>query len=227
MSDPQSTRVQSARVSEIYSSVQGESTYAGRPCIFVRFTGCPLRCVWCDTTYAFSGGDRLPLSEIVEQALAFGIDMVELTGGEPLAQPAALPLLTLLCDSFEQRFGTESRVLLETSGAFPIDEIDPRVRIILDVKAPGSGEVDRNHRDNWSRLRPHDEVKFVIADRTDYEWSRSVVHEQEFPTVIHFSPVHGELDPKQLVEWILEDRLPVRLQLQQHKYIWHPDEKGV
>ncbi len=208
------------RISEIYASVQGESTHAGRPCVFVRLTGCPLRCQWCDTSYAFSGGERQLLSEVVATSLQFGLDTVEVTGGEPLAQPAAIPLLKALCDHFP-------RVLLETSGALSTAEVDPRVHIILDIKAPGSGESHRNDESNWRRLRSHDEVKFVLADRSDYEWAREIFKAQAFAVPVHFSPVHGKLDPQPLVDWIVEDRLTARLQLQQHKYIWDPTTKGV
>ncbi|MGE3966173.1 MAG: radical SAM protein [Planctomycetota bacterium] len=209
------------RITEVYASVQGESSYAGQPCVFVRLTGCPLRCRWCDTSYAFSGGETVPITEVVERAAGFGLELVEVTGGEPLAQRGASELLAQLADRFP-------RVLLETSGALPIDGLDPRIVIILDLKAPGSGESHRNHWPNLGKLKPIDELKIVIADRADYEWSRQVLADRPLPKVpIHFSPVHGVLDPKVLVEWILADRLPVRLQLQQHKYIWDPQTKGV
>lgn len=214
------------RVSEIYASVQGESSFAGQPCVFIRLTGCPLRCVWCDTEYAFRGGEKQPLQHILDAALRFGVPMVELTGGEPLAQREAPELLRALCETF-------ATVLLETSGAYPIADLDPRVHVIMDLKAPGSGESERNLWDNLPALQANDELKFVLADRADYDWSAEVVRQRIVPdpniadVPIHFSPVHGQLDPKVLVEWILEDQLPVRLQLQQHKYIWAPDTKGV
>lgn len=209
------------RVTEIYPSVQGESSYAGQPCVFVRLTGCPLRCRWCDTSYAFSGGSAVEIDDIVARALSFGLDLVEVTGGEPLAQRGAAELLARLADRFP-------RVLLETSGAISIAELDPRIVVILDLKAPGSGESQKNHWPNLEALKPIDELKIVIADRADYVWARRTLSERAVPRIpIHFSPVHGVLDPKLLVEWILEDRLPVRLQLQQHKYIWDPQAKGV
>lgn len=210
------------RISEIYPSIQGESTHAGRPCVFVRLTGCPLRCVWCDTSYAFSGGSTMDLDEVMEQATGHGLDTVEVTGGEPLAQKGCAELLTRLCDEF-------ATVLLETSGSFPIGALDPRVHVILDLKAPGSGESERNDWDNIPALQANDEIKVVLADRADYEWARERVSDGRIPThvPVHFSPVHGQLQPETLAAWIVEDRLPTRLQLQQHKYIWDPNAKGV
>lgn len=210
------------RVTEIYPSIQGESMFAGWPCVFVRLTGCPLRCTWCDTVYSFTEGTRRSLDAIVSEAVSFGLPLVEVTGGEPLAQKGAPALLTALADRFET-------VLLETSGSFPVHELDPRVRIILDLKAPGSGEERRNHWENLEVLTAKDEVKIVLADRTDYEWARRIVGERDWPEglVIHFSPVHGQLDAQALSEWMLEDRLRVHLQLQQHKFIWHPEARGV
>ena len=218
------------RVSEIYPSIQGESTHAGRPCVFVRLTGCPLRCSWCDTAYAFTGGEHRTVSAIVAEARNFGIDLVEVTGGEPLAQRTALPLLAALCDAFDE-------VLLETSGSEPIEEVDPRVRRIIDLKAPGSGEEARNRDANLDDLRPGDELKIVLADRADYEWARARLDDPRIaarlapaagPALpVHLSPVHGVLDPRTLAEWIVEDRLVARLQLQQHKYVWDPEARGV
>ncbi len=208
------------RVSEIYPSIQGESTHAGRPCVFVRLTGCPLRCQWCDTAYAFTGGSHRTIASVVTEARSFGVGLIEVTGGEPLAQKNAIPLLAALCDTFDE-------VLLETSGSEPIEGVDPRVARIVDLKAPGSGEVDKNRFENLSDLRAGDELKIVIADRTDYEWARDTIA-QYSPTVpVHFSPVHGVLHPKALAEWIIEDRLTARLQLQQHKYVWNPEARGV
>lgn len=201
-------------VSELYASVQGESTYAGRPCAFVRLTGCPMRCRWCDSAFAFHGGERIPLDEIVARVLAFGLPLVEVTGGEPLAHPHAPALLRALCDA-------RLEVLLETGGGCDIAPVDPRVIKILDIKCPGSGECDRNRWENLDILGDRDELKFVIANRADYEWARSVVRERRLerrPT--HFSPVNGELDPARLAEWVLADRLDVRVHLQLHKYIW-------
>jgi len=206
------------RIIEIYPSIQGESTRAGLPCTFVRLAGCPLRCRWCDTVYSFTGGESMSIEAIIELVAETGIGLIEVTGGEPLAQPGAPELLTSLCDHFDE-------VLLETSGSFPIADLDPRVAVILDLKAPGSGEEGRNLWDNLPHLKSGDELKIVIADRTDYEWARDV-YQQHQPTVpTLFSPVFGELEPAQLSQWIIEDRLPVRLHLQQHKYIWEPEAR--
>lgn len=210
------------RVTEIFHSIQGESSYAGRPCVFVRLTGCPLRCTWCDTDYAFYGGTERSVDDIVAKVREFDCRLVEVTGGEPLAQAGALPLLARLCDE-------GYTVLLETSGAVEAAGVDPRVHIILDVKCPGSGMADRMHWPNVERLRPQDEAKFVIKDRRDYEWARGVVARYRLTDrcPVLFSPVFGTLDPRQLAEWVLADRLPVCLQLQIHKYIWAPDLRGV
>lgn len=210
------------KVTEIFHSIQGESTHAGRPCAFIRLTGCPLRCTWCDTAYAFYGGRDMTMDEIVEQVRAFDCRLVEVTGGEPLSQPGSLALLTRLCnDGFE--------VLLETSGAIDTAAVDLRVQVILDVKCLGSGMTDRMHWPNLDRLSSKDEAKFVIKDRVDYEWAREVVCRLDLSTrcTVLFSPVFGEGDPRQLAEWVLADRLPVRFQLQMHKYIWAPDMRGV
>lgn len=187
----------------------------GVPTVFVRLTGCPLRCHWCDTTYAFSGGDRLSIDEILERVAALGLSEVCVTGGEPLAQPACHELLTALLDAGH-------RVSLETSGAISIVGLDPRVRCVMDLKAPGSGEADKNLWDNLQHLRAHDEVKFVLADRTDYEWAKDVLerHGLARRATVLFSPVAGSLPPALLAEWILADRLPVRFQLQLHKILW-------
>ena len=206
------------RVIEIYPSIQGESTRAGLPCTFVRLAGCPLRCRWCDTVYSFTGGESMSIEAIIEQVAAAGIGLVEVTGGEPLAQPGAPELLTRLCDQFDQ-------VLLETSGSFPVEDLDPRVGVILDLKAPGSGEESRNLWDNLPRLKDGDELKIVIADRTDYEWACNVYREHRPTVPMLFSPVFGELEPAQLSAWLIEDQLPVRMQLQQHKYIWDPEAR--
>lgn len=210
------------RVTEIFHSVQGESTFAGLPCVFVRLTGCPLRCSWCDTDYAFFGGSDLALDDILGKVRSFGCPLVEITGGEPLSQTETITLLHRLC---QERF----TVLLETSGAVDTAKVDPSVRIILDVKCPGSGMTDRMHWPNVERLRPQDEVKFVIQDRIDYDWAKSVVDRFHLLTrcPVLLSPVFGTLDPRDLSEWILADRLPVRLQLQLHKYIWTPEMRGV
>ena len=210
------------KVTEIFHSIQGESTYAGRPCVFVRLTGCPLRCTWCDTAYAFYGGRDLTIDDIVNQVRAFSCDLVEVTGGEPLSQSASLPLLTRLCDE-----GFE--VLVETSGAIETIGVDRRVHVILDVKCPGSGMTDRMCWSNLDRLAPQDEVKFVIKDRVDYEWAREVLHRHELSgrCTVLMSPVFGEVEVRHLAEWILADKLPVRFQLQMHKFIWAPDMRGV
>ncbi|MFO0775049.1 MAG: 7-carboxy-7-deazaguanine synthase QueE [Nitrospiraceae bacterium] len=210
------------RVTEIFHSIQGESTFAGRPCVFVRLTGCPLRCTWCDTTYSFYGGEERTLDEVLQAVAAFGCPLVEVTGGEPLAQPEALPLLRALCDA-------GYTVLLETSGAIDTSAVDPRVRIILDVKCPGSGMSERMHWPSVDRLRAEDEAKFVIQDRADYEWAKAVVQARGLAArcPVHFSPVHGTQDFRELAEWILADRLGVRFQVQLHKLIWSPDMRGV
>lgn len=210
------------KVTEIFHSIQGESTHAGRPCAFIRLTGCPLRCTWCDTAYAFYGGRDMTMDEIVEQVRAFDCRLVEVTGGEPLSQPGSPALLTRLCnDGFE--------VLLETSGAIDTAAVDLRAQVILDVKCPGSGMTDRMHWPNLDRLSSKDEAKFVIKDRVDYEWAREVVCRRDLSTrcTVLFSPVFDEMDPRQLAEWVLADRLPVRFQLQMHKYIWAPSMRGV
>lgn len=203
------------RVSEIFASLQGESTTVGVPTVFVRLTGCPLRCRWCDTAYAFSGGERLTIDEILARVSDLGLPEVCVTGGEPLAQPACRDLLTALAD-------TGHRVSLETSGALPIAGLDPRVRCVMDLKAPGSGEADKNLWDNLDHLRPHDEVKFVLAGRADYDWAKDVLkrHDLARRATVLFSPVAGELAPSTLADWIVADRLPVRFQLQLHKILW-------
>ncbi len=210
------------RINEIFHSIQGESTFAGRRCVLVRLTGCQMRCRWCDTEYSFYEGSWMTRHEILEQVASFGCPLVELTGGEPLLQPASLPLLKDLCDA-----GYE--VLLETGGGVDISPVDPRVRRILDVKCPGSGEVDGNHWPNLDQLRSTDEVKFVLADRADYEWARALVAERQLSETcpVHFSPVHGEINVEALAGWILADQLDIRLQLQMHKFIWHPQTRGV
>ena len=210
------------RVTEIFHSIQGESSYAGQPCVFVRLTGCPLRCTWCDTDYAFYGGHECSIDETLAKVHTYGCRLVEVTGGEPLAQPESLPFMTRLCDA-------DYTVLLETSGAVDIAPVDPRVHVILDVKCPGSGMTDHMHWPNLSQLTAKDEVKFVLADRADYDWAREILAQYDVDSrcPVLFSPVFGSLDVRLLAEWILTDRLPVRFQLQMHKYIWAPDMRGV
>ena len=208
------------RITEIFASVQGESTRVGLPTVFVRLTGCPLRCRWCDTAYAFSGGDTRALSDILAEVASHGLRHVCVTGGEPLAQKSCLALLTALCDAGYS-------VSLETSGALDIAAVDARVARIMDLKAPGSGEVDKNRYDNLALLTPRDELKFVLADVADYDWARQQIarHGLAGRCELLFSPVAGDLDPATLAEWIVRDRLPVRFQLQLHKILWH-DARG-
>lgn len=209
------------RVTEIFHSIQGESTHAGRRCAFVRLAGCNLRCRWCDSEYTFSGGERMSVDEVVAQVKSYGCDLVEVTGGEPLAQAEAFDLIRTLADE-----GLE--VLVETSGSIDIEPVDRRAKIILDIKCPGSGEADKNRWENLEQLRPHDEIKFVIADRADYDWARRVIDERRLAgRTILFSPVWGETDLKTLAEWMLADRVPARLQTQLHKHIWGADVRGV
>jgi 7-carboxy-7-deazaguanine synthase len=210
-------------IHEIYASIQGESTFAGLPCTFVRTTGCNLRCVWCDTPQAFYGGTRMQRSEVLAQALGFGTPLVELTGGEPLLQPGVLPLMSELCDAGRT-------VLVETSGEADVSRVDPRVHKIMDLKCPGSGESSRNRWENLGHITGRDEIKFVLADRVDYEWMRAAIRERELSRVtpnLLASTVFGRLATKDLVAWVLEDALPVRVQLQMHKVVWGPDATGV
>ncbi|WP_454063566.1 7-carboxy-7-deazaguanine synthase QueE [Candidatus Nitrospira salsa] len=210
------------QVTEIFHSIQGESSFAGHPCVFVRLTGCPLRCTWCDTDYAFHGGERLSFEEILKHVRTYNCRLVEVTGGEPLSQAATTELISVLCD---QGFD----VLLETSGAIDTAPVDPRTHVILDVKCPGSGMVDRMDWTNLDRLSKKDEAKFVIKDRQDYEWAKDVLAQYGLidRCPVLFSPVFGELDLQPIAEWILEDQLPVRFQVQLHKFIWAPDMRGV
>lgn len=211
------------RTIEVYASVQGESTFVGVPCVFVRLAGCNLRCTWCDSTYTFTGGVHRSVDEVVDEACAFDIPLVEVTGGEPMVQRAAIPLMQRLLDRGRT-------VLLETSGSRDIAAVPDGVRIILDLKPPDSGEARANLWSNIPLLRSKDEVKFVIASRADFEWSRDRVREHALDQragAVLFSPVWGRVDPKDLVAWILEERLPVRFQLQMHKVVWPPDARGV
>ena len=210
-------------INEIFHSVQGESTYAGRPCVFVRLTACDLRCSWCDTPYAFHEGRKRSLEDVLREVEGYQCPLVEVTGGEPLLQEAVYRLMESLVEMGKT-------VLLETGGHRSTSRVPVDVVTILDVKCPGSGESHRNCWENLAKLRAHDEVKFVVKDRADYEYARNVIEERALPgrvAAIHFSPVHGVLDPKSLSEWVLADRLPVRVQLQLHKYIWSPDTRGV
>ncbi len=210
------------RVNEIFHSIQGEGTRAGLPCVFVRTTGCHLRCAWCDTAYAFYQGDWMSADALLERVRSYGCPTVEVTGGEPLLQPDTPELLRQLADEFQT-------VLLETSGAVSIEAIDPRVVRIMDIKCPGSGEVERNHWPNIDLLTPRDEVKFVLIDRADYDWACAVVNRYELPDrcTVLFSPAHDTLSPLELTNWILADHLNVRLGLQLHKFIWSPETRGV
>lgn len=208
------------RITEIFYSLQGESRTVGLPTVFVRLTGCPLRCGYCDTEYAFYGGEKMEIDDIVAQVAAYKPRYVCVTGGEPLAQRNCLPLLAALCD-----LGVE--VSLETSGAMDISEVDPRVVRVMDLKTPGSGEEKRNRYDNIALLEHKDQLKFVICSREDYDWACDKLSQYQLNDrcEVLFSPIHGELKPADLADWIVEDNLPVRMQLQLHKYLWG-DEQG-
>ena len=210
-------------VHEIYLSVQGESTHAGRPCIFVRVTACDLRCVWCDTSYAFTGGTKMSLDDVVGEVRALRCSLVELTGGEPLLQPEVIPLTQrLVDDGFE--------VLVETGGHLPIDQLQKGVHAIVDVKCPGSGEAGKMHWPNLDALSRDHEVKFVIADRSDYEYARDIITRYDLGAragAVLLSPVHGVQRADEMVKWMLDDHLDARLQIQAHKYIWTPEARGV
>jgi 7-carboxy-7-deazaguanine synthase len=208
------------RISEIFYSLQGETSRSGLPTVFVRLTGCPLRCVWCDTSHAFTGGESLAMQEILDRVAGFGAHYVCVTGGEPLAQKACPVLLKALCDAGYS-------VSLETSGALDISDADERVSCILDLKAPGSGEESKNLWDNLGRLTPRDEIKLVLADERDYAWAKNLLLERHLDDIcpVIMAPVEGSLPPRQLAEWILHDRLPVRMQIQFHKILWG-EERG-
>jgi 7-carboxy-7-deazaguanine synthase len=203
------------RITEIFHSLQGEARPAGYPTAFIRLTGCPLRCVYCDTSYAFQGGMRLGIADVLERIAEFSVRHVCVTGGEPLAQPACLELLAALCDA-------GYTVSLETSGALDISAVDARVMVVLDIKTPDSGESERNLWANLARLKREDQIKFVICSRADYEWAKGVLGERGLEQVCEllFSPSWGQLPARDLAEWVLADRLPVRFQLQLHKYLW-------
>ena len=211
------------RVNEIFYSIQGESTWAGRPCVFIRLTGCNLRCVWCDTKYAFYEGRQMTIAEVVAQARGYGCNLVEVTGGEPLLQKGVQALFVALLEE-------QHTVMVETSGEQDLSGVDRRIIKIMDLKCPGSGECERNRWSNLESLTLRDEVKFVLTDRRDYEWARDVIRDRGLAhrvNAILFSPVFGQLEPASLAAWILEDRLPVRMQLQLHKQIWDPAARGV
>jgi 7-carboxy-7-deazaguanine synthase len=210
-------------INEIFHSIQGESTYAGRPCVFVRLTACDLRCNWCDTPYAFHEGRKMSVDDVIADVESRGCQTVEVTGGEPLLQADVYPLMQRLVDAGKT-------VLIETGGHRSIANVPAGVIRIMDVKCPGSGESDKNDWSNLAHLTKSDEVKFVIADRRDYEFAKEIVERENLPARVNavlFSPVHGKLDPKQLSEWVIADRLDVRVQLQVHKYIWSPETRGV
>jgi len=212
------------RVTEVFRSIQGESTHAGRPCTFVRLTGCPMRCVWCDSEYTFTGGDHVSIEDVMKKVRDFGCSLVEVTGGEPLAQREALALITRLCDE-------EYEVLIETGGYVSTKEVDRRAKIILDIKCPGSGEAERNHWPNLDLLQAdRDEVKFVIADRADWDFALKVIAEHDLERrarAILISPAWGQIDLAELANWIAGSGMELRMQLQLHKYIWSPDARGV
>lgn len=210
-------------INEIYESIQGESSWAGWRCVFVRLTFCDLRCTYCDTEYAFYEGQKHSVEEVLRKTLEFDAPLVEITGGEPLLQKNVLPLMTALCDAGRT-------VLIETSGAHDISPIDPRVHRIMDLKTPGSGECARNLWSNIVHLTKRDEVKFVIGSREDYEWASAQVTTHELAArcgTVLFSPIFGRIDPREIVDWIIADKMPVRFQLQMHKFIWDPKKKGV
>jgi 7-carboxy-7-deazaguanine synthase len=211
------------QISELFASIQGESTYAGQPCGFIRLAGCNLRCTWCDTTYAFEGGNTGTIQEILETVASWRLPLVEITGGEPLLQSGCVPLAEAL---LEAGYTT----LLETNGSLPIDVLPDGVVRIMDIKCPGSGMSDRMHWPNVEALAKQDEVKFVLANRADYDWTLEVLHRYDLAArckAIHLSPVSGMLDAAHLAAWMLEDRPPARLQLQLHKIIWPADMRGV
>ena len=212
---PNASLTSTLRITEIFHSLQGESSRVGLPTVFIRLTGCPLRCGYCDTSYAFSGGENQSIESILVSVASFHTPYVCVTGGEPLAQKPCLTLLTALCNAGYS-------VSLETSGALPIENVDPRVARIVDIKTPGSGEVEKNRWENLSDLRASDEVKFVLCDVADYAWAKAKLleHRLDQTCAVLFSPVHGDVDATQLAEWILRDQLPVRLQVQLHKYLW-------
>ncbi len=210
------------KINEIFYSIQGESTFAGRPCVLVRLTGCQMRCSWCDTEYSFHEGSWIRVADIIAEVLAYDCPLAEVTGGEPLLQPGVHPLMSELCDR-------GLTVLLETGGGLDISGVDPRVRRIVDLKCPASGEAPNNHWPNIDELRSTDEVKLVLAGRGDYEWARDVIrkHRIDRRCTVHLSPVWGALEPAELASWVLEDRLPARVSMQLHKTLWGADKRGL
>lgn len=210
------------RIIEVYPSIQGESTWAGLPCVFVRLAGCNLRCTWCDSEFTFKGGEHRSISDVVQEACSHEIDLVEVTGGEPLAHRQAVPLM-------EQLLARGKTVLLETSGSLDVSKVPQGVHIIMDLKCPDSGEEKSNLWSNLDHLNKTAEIKFVIASQKDYEWAKTVCRKHELSErfEVLFSPVHGNIDPSHMVDWILADRLKVRLQIQMHKVIWPPEARGV
>jgi 7-carboxy-7-deazaguanine synthase len=210
------------KVNEIFHSIQGESTHAGLPCVFVRLVGCNLRCVWCDTAYAFHEGQAMSVGEILAQVESYGTPLVEITGGEPLLQPEVVPLM-------EELLSSDYSVLIETGGSLSIDVVPSGVKRIVDIKCPGSGESDRNDWQNMDRLREGDELKFVLLDRDDYLWAKRQIRERRLDerAPLLFSPVYGQLAPGEMARWVLEDQLPVRVQIQTHKVLWPGVERGV
>jgi len=214
--------VETLVINEIFYSIQGESSYAGQPCVFIRLSGCNLRCAWCDTAYAFDDGQTLTLDEVIAKVATYACPLVEVTGGEPLLQPDVLPLLTRLCD-------LGKTVLLETNGAVDVSSVDQRVVKIMDVKCPGSGEAGQNRFANFQFLDKKDEIKFVISDHADYDWAKHILVEHQLAgrCAILFSPVSERLSLPTLAEWILADQLLVRLQTQWQKHIWGPHTRGV
>ncbi len=212
------------RVTEIFRSIQGESTHAGRPCTFVRLTGCPMRCTWCDSEYTFTGGRHIPIDEVIQQVRDFGCRLVEITGGEPLAQPKAFDLIRRLCDE-------NYEVLIETGGYISTEDLDQRAKVMLDIKCPASGEAERNHWPNLTRLHPKsDEVKFVIADRDDWDYALKIIAEYDLENraaAILISPAWEQIHLPELANWTVESGVKARMQLQLHKYIWGADVHGV
>ena len=210
------------RLTEIFYSIQGESSFIGQPCVFIRTTACNLRCVWCDTAYSFYGGEEKSLDDIMQRVAGYGCKLVEITGGEPMLQKEIYEL----CDRL---LTAEYTVLLETGGSLDLSKLDPRVIKIVDLKCPGSGEVEKNYWPNLDILQPHDQIKFVIKDRADYDWTLKIIRQHRLDTRFHllFSPVFNEMPLRLLAEWMLADHVKAQLQVQLHKFIWPPEMRGV